>query len=227
MKFWTDYFSSLDGFKFAEFFEKTDYVWEPLGLIKPYLDKLVETEPPSVIPDPERRQVSGPVWIGENTKIEQGAFIKGPAWIGQNCQIRHNAYIREYSIIGDGSVVGNATEVKNSILLGHCEVPHFNYVGDSILGWKAHLGAGVVLSNFKQTSGSVKVTFGGEKIDTRLLKFGAILGDGSTVGCNSVLNPGSFIGSGSILYPNCNWRGYLGKNTILKVSQTQQSVEIQ
>lgn len=226
MKYWTDYFASLDGFKFAELFEKTDHVWEPLSLIKVHLDEMVKTNAPISGSIPEGVQVSGPVWIGENTRIEPGVFIKGPSWIGSGCQIRHNAYIREYSIIGDNCLVGNSTEVKNSILIGGCEVPHFNYVGDSILGWKAHLGAGVILSNFKQTSGAVKIVVDEEKIDTGLRKFGAILGDGSTAGCNSVLNPGSLIGPGSVLYPNCNWRGFLPKNTILKVRQTQQSVEM-
>ena len=224
MKNWNDYFETLDGFEFAKWFTRTERVWEPLGLIKPELDDWADARTPSRFSLPAGVHATGPVWIGEGTTFEPGVFIKGPVWIGRKCRIRHNAYLREYSVIGDNCVVGNSTEIKNSILLGHCEVPHFNYVGDSILGWKAHLGAGVILSNFKQTSGTVSVTVGDEKIDTGLRKLGAIIGDGATAGCNTVLNPGSLIGPGSVLYPNCNWRGVLGPRQIVKVRHTLEVV---
>ena len=145
-----------------------------------------------------------------------GATIKGPAIIGRNCQIRHNAYIREHVIIGDGCVVGNSTEIKNAILFNEAVAPHFNYVGDSILGHRTHLGAGVILSNFKSLPGNVTVEKDGVPFDTGLRKFGALIGDGAEVGCHAVLNPGSIIGRGAVIYPGVNWRGILPANMIAK-----------
>ena len=152
------------------------------------------------------------VFIGEGTVVEAGATIVGPAAIGVNCIIRHNAYIRQEVIVGDKCMVGNACELKNCLLFNDCQVPHFNYVGDSILGHRAHLGAGVVLSNVKVTPGNIYV----EKIDTGLDKFGALIGDYSEIGCNSVLNPGSVIGRDCVIYPNTNWRGVLAAGHIAK-----------
>jgi len=156
------------------------------------------------------------VFIGEGTVVEDGAMIKGPAIIGRNCQIRHNAYLREHVIVGDNCVVGNSCELVRSLLFNHCQVPHFNYVGDSILGHKAHLGAGVILSNFKSFPGNVTVELDGKPFDTGLRKFGAMIGDGAEVGCNTVLNPGSIIGRGAVTYPGVNWRGILPANMIAK-----------
>lgn len=156
------------------------------------------------------------VFIGEGTVLEDGAMIKGPAIIGRNCQIRHNAYLRENVIIGDHCVVGNSTEIKNSILFNHAAAPHFNYVGDSILGHKAHLGAGVKISNFKLFKGNISIEMDGKPFDTGLRKFGAMLGDGAEVGCNAVLNPGSVVGRGAVIYPNVFWRGVLAANMIAK-----------
>src|ERR1041385_3767664 len=136
------------------------------------------------------------VFIGEGTLVEDGAMIKGPVIIGRNCQIRHNAYVRENVIIGDNCVVGNSSEIKNSLLFNNAVAPHFNYVGDSILGYKAHLGAGVKISNFKLIPGNIIVEMDGKTFDTGLTKFGALLGDNTEVGCNAVLNPGSVIGRG-------------------------------
>lgn len=164
------------------------------------------------------------VFIGEGTVVEDGAMIKGPAIIGRNCQIRHNAYVRENVIIGDGCVVGNSCEVKNALLFNGCEVPHFNYVGDSILGFKAHLGAGVILSNLKIVPGNVMVPVDGRLVDTGLRKFGALVGDGAQVGCNSVLNPGSVIGRGALIYPCTNWRGVLPPGAIVKNKSPQEIV---
>ena len=143
-------------------------------------------------------------------------MIKGPAIIGQGCQIRHNAYIRENVIIGDGCVVGNSSELKNSLLFNDAQAPHFNYVGDSILGHKAHLGAGVKISNFKLFPGNIEVEMDGVPFDTGLRKFGALLGDGAEAGCNAVLNPGSILGRGAVVYPNVFWRGILPANMIAK-----------
>ena len=156
------------------------------------------------------------VFIGEGTVIEAGAMIKGPAIIGRHCQIRHNAYIREDVIVGDHCVVGNSCELKNSLLFNNCQVPHFNYVGDSILGYKAHLGAGVKISNFKIVPGNVEVEMDGIPHDTGLRKFGALIGDQTDIGCNAVLNPGSIIGRGACIYPNVTWRSILPANVIAK-----------
>lgn len=156
------------------------------------------------------------VWIGEGTVVEDGVMIKGPAIIGRQCQIRHNAYIRENVIIGDHCVVGNSSELKNAYLFNNAQVPHFNYVGDSILGHKAHLGAGVILSNYKLVPGNIMLELDGQPFDTGLRKFGALVGDGAEVGCNSVLNPGSIIGRKSVIYPGVFWRGILPAGMIVK-----------
>src|ERR1700722_13851796 len=162
------------------------------------------------------------VIIGEGTVIEDGVMIKGPAIIGRNCELRHNAYIREHVIIGDQSVIGNSCEFKHSLLFNGATVPHFSYVGDSILGYKAHLGAGVKISNVKLMPGNVHVLKDGQPIDTGLRKFGALLGDHTDIGCNSVLNPGSIIGRGSVIYPCTNWRGVLAENSIVKNQAAQE-----
>jgi NDP-sugar pyrophosphorylase family protein len=151
-------------------------------------------------------------------------MIKGPAIIGRNCQIRHNAYIREDVIIGDGCVVGNASEIKHSVLFNRVQVPHYNYVGDSILGHKAHLGAGVKISNVKLVPGNIFVEKEGVPFDTGLRKFGALLGDECDIGCNAVLNPGTIIGRQSVIYPNTNWRGILPDRLIVKNKATQEVV---
>lgn len=198
----------------AALFDGCQHAWEALKRIGPYLR---ENARPKLL-----NRCEGNAWIGENvfigegTVVEDGVMIKGPAIIGRNCQIRHNAYLREEVIIGDDCVVGNSCELKNVLLFNNCQVPHFNYVGDSILGYKAHLGAGVVLSNVKVIKGNVGVEFEGQRIDTGLRKFGALLGDQTDIGCNSVLNPGSIIGRGSLIYPCTNWRGVLPAHRIAK-----------
>jgi NDP-sugar pyrophosphorylase family protein len=198
----------------AHIFEGCTYAWEALPKIKDHLRA-------NLRPGLHNRcegvaYVGELVFIGEGTIVEDGAMIKGPAIIGRNCEIRHNAYIREDVIIGDNCMIGNSCELKNALLFNHATAPHFNYVGDSILGYKAHLGAGVKLSNFKVTPGNINVEIDGKRIDTGLRKFGALLGDNSDIGCNAVLNPGSIIGRGSIVYPNANWRGVLAPNMIAK-----------
>lgn len=156
------------------------------------------------------------VFIGEGTVVEDGVMIKGPAIIGRNCQIRHNAYLRENVIVGDQCVIGNSCELKNVLLFNGCQVPHFNYVGDSILGHGAHLGAGVKISNIKMLPGNVTVEKDGVPTDTGLRKFGALIGDHAQVGCNAVLNPGSIVGPRAVIYPNTLWRGVLPANHLAK-----------
>lgn len=198
----------------AAIFEGCAYAWDALKRINDYVDRHLH---------PQLRNrcegvayVGERVFIGEGTVVEDGAMIKGPAIIGRNCQIRHNAYIRDHVIIGDGCVIGNSCELKNSLLFNGCQVPHFNYVGDSILGFKAHLGAGVKISNIKIVPGNVTVEKDGVPFDTGLRKFGALLGDRADIGCNAVLNPGSIIGRGATVYPCVNWRGMLPANMIAK-----------
>src|ERR1017187_6221287 len=197
----------------AAIFADCKFAWDALKKIKAYLDKVPKQNPPKRFPG---ASIGERVIIGEGTVVEDGAMIKGPAIIGKNCQIRHNAYIRENVIIGDGCVVGNSSELKNALLFNGAHVPHYNYVGDSILGHKAHLGAGVKISNVKLFPGNVEVEVDGTPFDTGLRKFGALLGDGAEVGCNVVLNPGSILGRGSVIYPNVFWRGILPANTIAK-----------
>jgi NDP-sugar pyrophosphorylase family protein len=148
--------------------------------------------------------------------VEDGAMIKGPAIIGRDCQIRHNAYLRENVIVGNHCVVGNSSELKNAFLFNDVQVAHFNYVGDSILGHESHLGAGVILSNYKLLPGNVLVEMNGAPFDTGLRKFGALVADGAEVGCNAVLNPGSILGRRAVVYPNVTWRGLLPANMIAK-----------
>lgn len=198
----------------AAIFDDCQYAWDALKKIKDYLAAHLQ---PGLHNRCEGVAFIGKeVFIGEGTVVEDGAMIKGPAIIGRNCQIRHNAYFREHVIVGDNCVVGNSCELKNAWLFNNSQVPHFNYVGDSILGHKAHLGAGVVLSNVKSLKGNVTVEMEGQPFDTGLRKFGALIGDGCDIGCNAVLNPGSIVGRGAVIYPNTNWRGILPANMIAK-----------
>src|SRR5208337_2093393 len=194
----------------AALFDGCQFAWEALKKIESYIAANLK---PELRNQCEGRAFIGEkVFIGEGTVVEDGVMIKGPAIIGRNCQIRHNAYIRENVIIGDNCVVGNSTEIKNSLLFNNAQAPHFNYVGDSILGHKAHLGAGVKISNFTLYGGTVSVEIDGKPYDTGLRKFGALLGDGCEIGCNTVLSPGSIIGRASVLYPSLAWRGILPDN---------------
>ena len=214
MLFTAEYLFDLKHTEHAAIFDGCTYAWEALKKIEPYLAKITRQNPPPRFPG---ATIGDRVIIGAGTVVEPGAMIKGPAIIGKNCQIRHNAYIRENVIIGDDCVVGNASELKNALLVNGAQVPHYNYIGDSILGYKAHLGAGVICSNLKSLPGNVIVMpKASPSIDTGLRKFGALIGDGAEVGCNSVLNPGSILGRGAIIYPGVNWRGVLPANKIAK-----------
>ena len=206
----------------AALFADCCYAWEALNKLKAYIDANIR---PALHNRCEGRAFIGKqVFIGEGTVVEDGVMIKGPAIIGRNCQLRHNAYIREYVVIGDNCVVGNSCELKQCFLFNHAQVPHLSYAGDSIFGYKAHLGAGVKISNIKLVPGNVTVELDGVPFDTGLRKFGALLGDNTDIGCNSVLNPGSIIGRGSIIYPNTNWRGILPTNMIVKNTAGQEIV---
>ena len=198
-------------------FENAANVWDALKQISSYLKfRLQPAVHGRLIGKPF---ISKGVFIGQGTVIEQGAMIKGPAWIGENCEIRNGCYIRENVIVGNGAVLGNSCEFKNSIIFDEAQIPHFNYVGDSIIGYKGHLGAGVILSNVKLDHGEIVVAGKNGLIPTGLKKFGAIIGDGAEIGCNSVLSPGSLIGRRTILYPGSQWRGVAPENSIIKYRQ--------
>jgi UDP-N-acetylglucosamine diphosphorylase / glucose-1-phosphate thymidylyltransferase / UDP-N-acetylgalactosamine diphosphorylase / glucosamine-1-phosphate N-acetyltransferase / galactosamine-1-phosphate N-acetyltransferase len=204
----------LDQTEHAALFEGCQYAWDVLGKIGPYISANVRPELHNMCEG--RAFIGAQVFIGAGTVVEDCVMIKGPAIIGRNCRIRHGAYLRENVIVGDDCMVGNSSELKNCLLFNKAQAPHFNYVGDSILGGGAHLGAGVILSNYKSLSGNVTVEMEGKPFDTGLRKFGALVGDNAEIGCNAVLNPGSIIGRGAVVYPNVSWRGYLPENMIVK-----------
>ncbi|HEY3915824.1 MAG TPA: DapH/DapD/GlmU-related protein [Verrucomicrobiae bacterium] len=206
----------------AAIFDGCKYAWEALEKISGYLKARTRTGLHNRCLG--QAYIGEDVCIGEGTVLEDGVMIVGPAVIGRNCQIRHNAYIRQDVIVGDNCVVGNSSELKNALLFNNAQVPHFNYVGDSILGYKAHLGAGVKISNFKVFPGNITVEIDGEPFDTGLRKFGALLGDHCEIGCNAVLSPGSIVGRESVVYPNVTWRGILPEKMIVKNKAAQDVV---
>lgn len=193
-------------------FDNVNYPWEVLKKINTFILEYAKSLPEDF------EKIDDNVWVGKGTVIEKSAMIKGPAIIGYNCEIRHSAYIRGNVIIGNHVIVGNSTEVKNAILFNRVQVPHFNYVSDSVLGFKSHLGAGVITSNLRSDGALVKVKHESNVIETDLRKFGAIVGDCAEVGCNTVLNPGSILGRNSIVYPLCSVRGTIPENSLLKSS---------
>ena len=164
----------------------------------------------------EYKKIKENVWVHKTAKIYPSAYIDGPTIICEGAEIRHSAFIRGSAVIGSHAVVGNSCEIKNSILMDYAQVPHFNYIGDSILGFKAHMGAGAVTSNLKQDKSNVVIHGSGFEIETGLKKVGAFLGDFVEVGCNSVLNPGTVVGKNSNIYPLSSVRGVVGENMIYK-----------
>ena len=195
----------------AKLFEGLTYPWEALPKIGEFIVKLGETLPTDKF---EKRGEN--VWIAKSAKVFPSAYINGPAIIDEDAEIRHCAFIRGNAIVGKGAVVGNSTELKNVVLFNKVQVPHYNYVGDSILGFKAHMGAGSITSNVKSDKTLVVVKAGEEKVETGLKKFGAMLGNNVEVGCNSVLNPGTVVGRGSNIYPTSCVRGFIPADSIYK-----------
>ncbi len=203
-------------------FENSTNVWDALKQITSYLQfRLKPAIQGRTIGKPF---ISSAVFIGKGTVVEQGAMIKGPAWIGEGCEIRNGCYIRENVIVGSGCVLGNSCEFKNSIIFEEAQIPHFNYVGDSIIGYRGHLGAGVVLSNVKLDSSEITIHTPAGHLPTGLKKFGAIIGDRAQIGCNAVLNPGSIIGRNTIIYPGTNWRGVAPADSIVRTKQTFETI---
>ena len=194
-----------------DIFEGVTYPWEVLPKISDFIVKLGET-----LPADEYDKVGENVWIAKSAKVFESAYIHGPAIIGKDAEVRHCAFIRGNAIVGEGAVVGNSTELKNVILFNKVQVPHYNYVGDSVLGYKAHMGAGSITSNVKSDKTLVIVRDGKEEIPTGRKKFGAMLGNEVEVGCNSVLNPGTVIGPHTNVYPLSMVRGVVAANSIYK-----------
>ena len=194
-----------------ELLEKVTYPWEALSQINDYILELGNKL------DLEKYEKIGEdVWIAKSAKVMPSAYIHGPAIIGENAEVRHCAFIRGNVIVGEGAVVGNSTELKNVILFNKVQVPHYNYVGDSILGYKAHMGAGSITSNVKSDKKLVIVKNGDKKIETGIKKFGAMIGDEVEIGCGSVLNPGTVIGRNTNIYPLSSVRGVIPKDHIYK-----------
>ena len=195
----------------GELFEGAEYPWQVLPLIGDFIKKLGASLDKS-----EYDEVAENVWVAKNAKVAPTSYINGPCIIGKDAEIRHCAFIRGNAIVGEGAVVGNSTELKNVVLFNKVQVPHYNYVGDSVLGYKSHMGAGSITSNVKSDKALVKVRCDGEVIDTGLKKFGAMLGDNVEVGCGSVLNPGTVVGRESNIYPLSSVRGYVEAGSIYK-----------
>lgn len=197
--------------KADSYLKSFEYPWQALSGLKDFILKLGAS-----LDKDEYRGISPQVWAHKSAKIFSSAYIGAPCIIGENTEVRHCAFIRGSALIGNGCVVGNSTELKNVILFDCVQVPHYNYVGDSILGYKSHMGAGSITSNVKSDKTLVTVKRGEEKIETGLKKFGAMLGDFVEVGCNSVLNPGTVIGKNTNVYPLSCVRGVVPSDSIYK-----------
>ena len=191
--------------------ESVEYPWEALPKIKDFIIEIGKTLDLKIY---EQRGEN--IWVAKSATVFPSAYLGGPLIICEDAEVRHCAFIRGSAIVGRGAVVGNSTELKNSILFDGVQVPHYNYIGDSILGYKAHTGAGTITSNLKSDKSLVTVLCEEEKVETGVKKFGAMLGDHVEVGCNSVLNPGSVVGRNTNIYPLSFVRGYVPENSIYK-----------
>lgn len=195
----------------APLLDKLTYPWEALPKIGEFIVKLGAALSPE---EYDRR--GDDVWIAKTARVFDSAYINGPAIIGPNTEVRQCAFIRGNALVGAGCVVGNSTELKNVILFDGVQVPHYNYVGDSILGYKSHMGAGSITSNIKSDKTPVVISADGDRVETGLKKIGALLGDRVEVGCNSVLNPGTVVGKDSTVYPLSMVRGFIPARSIYK-----------
>lgn len=196
---------------FLPLFEGAKYPFEILGKIGDFIKKLGPTLDKDIYENKGEN-----IWIAKSAKVAESASITGPCIIGEGTEVRHCAFIRGNALVGKNCVVGNSTELKNVVLIGKVQVPHYNYVGDSVLGYGSHMGAGSITSNVKSDKTLVTVKVGDKRIETGLKKFGAILGDFVEVGCGSVLNPGTIIGKNSNIYPLSSVRGFVPASSIYK-----------
>lgn len=194
-----------------DLFAGKTYPWEVLPEIGGFIKELGKT-----LSAEEYDCVDENVWIAKSAKVSPTACVNGPCIIGKDAEVRHCAFIRGNAIVGEGAVVGNSTELKNVVLFNKVQVPHYNYVGDSVLGYKAHMGAGSICSNVKSDKKLVVVKDGDERIETGIKKFGAMVGDNVEVGCGSVLNPGTVVGRNSNIYPLSPVRGCVPADSIFK-----------
>lgn len=195
----------------GDFISQYEFPWQVLCNIGDIIKQLIQG-----LSLDEYDQYSNDVWISKSADVAKSAIIGGPTIIDHGAEVRHCAYIRGNAIVGRDCVVGNSTELKNVILFNDVQVPHYNYVGDSILGYKSHMGAGAITSNMKSDKSLIKLNLGDHKEETGLRKFGAIIGDHVEIGCNSVLNPGTIVGKNTNIYPLVAVRGYVPSNSILK-----------
>ena len=198
----------------AEIFSGKTYPWEVLPLISEFVVKLG-----NILPSDKFEKIGDNIWVAKSAKVAPSASITGPCIIDEDAEIRHCAFIRGNAIVGKNSVVGNSTELKNVILFDNVQVPHYNYVGDSVLGYRSHMGAGSITSNVKSDKTLVTVKLDDKKIEIGFKKFGAMLGDFVEVGCSSVLNPGTVIGKNTNIYPLSSVRGFVPENSIFKSQQ--------
>ena len=210
----TEELLSLDKSAAGGFIGKFSCPWQALPCIKEFILEYGKS-----LDESEYRLLSENVWVHNSAEIAPTAYIGSPCIIGENTEVRHCAFIRGSALIGKNCVVGNSTEIKNAILFDNVQVPHYNYVGDSILGYKAHLGAGAVTSNVKSDRSLVSVRTDGGRVETGLKKFGAVVGDLVEVGCNSVLNPGTVIGRNTNIYPLSSVRGEIPSDSIYKSAE--------
>lgn len=194
-----------------ELLEEKEYPWEVLSEIGSFILKIGNQ-----LSEEDYIKQGEDIWIAKSAIVAPTAYIHGPAIIGKDAEIRHCAFIRGNAIVGEGAVVGNSTELKNVILFNKVQVPHYNYVGDSILGYRSHMGAGAITSNVKSDKTPIVIKFREKKVETKRKKMGAILGDFVEVGCGSVLNPGTIIGSNTNIYPLSMVRGYVPAGSIYK-----------
>lgn len=220
----------------AVFFHNCTYVWEAIAQISSHVSRLVGDEQ-TILGEVMTGAHLGdrPIFIADGAIVEPGAYVHGPAYIGPGAVVRHGAFVRENVILLEGAILGHASEAKNALFLPHAHAPHFNYVGDSILGHNVNLGAGTKLSNLgimsekDEATGkrpSIDLIIDGATYETGLTKFGAIIGDGTQTGCNSVLNPGCLVGSNSLVYANLSLRkGYHPPDSIHKLRQTVRRIE--
>ena len=217
-----EHYFDLALFPHRDLFEGVAAVWEAIPRIGDYLRAILQPDIRGTVM--EGAFIVGQVFIGEGTVVEAGACVVGPAYIGKNCIIRSGAYVRGEVLVGDGCVLGHASEFKNCILMDNAQCPHFNYVGDSILGFHSHLGAGVIVSNLKVTRDEIIVRIDDRTYPTGLRKFGVILGDRAEIGCNAVLNPGTLVGPRTLAYPLTSLRGYYPPDSVIKLRQTMEVV---
>ncbi|MBS3787448.1 UDP-N-acetylglucosamine diphosphorylase [Candidatus Bipolaricaulota bacterium] len=216
-------FFDLTKTDYSRYYRELEYPWEIVKRISNIIEDNLESERRGSIS--QNSTLGEEVEIGEGTVVEAGTMIKGPAIIGKNCEIRSGAYVRSNVVVGDGVTIGHSSEIKESLVHDEAEIPHFSYVGDSVIGWKGHLGAGVKISNLKVNREPIVVHLDERDVQTGLRKFGCLLGDEVEIGCNSVLNPGTLVGKKTLSMANVSLAGYYPPGSFVKLSQSIELTE--